>query len=893
MAHLTRRFNPLVLAENEDYVHDFAAALSQTVSSDQVLKETSGSQRGRLRVCSKSVIFDPENGLVPLLKFTYANISRLHQTKRSIILIAEKVIEVRMRRLEGKTRMVEAYVTKTNAEKNCWVLEPDFADSSAEFLRINQLWEMRNSPSTNIRAALSLGEKPEFDLTRLNHREGPPLLPTALSCSRVKPLIRHRGLVQVTREAVYFQPVPNFSSKRSVRRIVVADILLVFDRTVGLQDTGLEIITCDRGVLYLCFEYQKDRDLVRSYLPDGNAKDLEGEIKRMMGLWQTGKISNYSYLDFLNCAGGRSINDMSQYPIFPWVLTDYDSETIDLKDPKVYRDLSKPLGALNEKRLQQCIERMDGMPPEERFLYGTHYSTPAYSLFYLLRCLPECMLRLHCGHFDAWSRLFHSVQGAWEATHSSQALMELIPEFFACGKLEDRWLRNELQILTQEGELGNVELPKWAEGDSKKFIEIHRAALESEHVSRHLPLWIDLIFGYKSRGEEAEKANNLFHPVCYLEPPIRSDLSPRSANVLETQIEEFGRVPKQIFKEPHPPRLKIPNWDGDTSKSCWYMLRRNSVIAEIEVEKKPIAGSGPVLLGLCALGPSSSLTSFGPPVALWKGTEKVDYFEKKVYGVGKDGSLKVLELETTHVRTFRASNVPLKALKVISENTVAIAGCDNSVILFSTQSGSTLDSQLLHADSVTALAWSSADNILLSGSLDQMVCVWKIDGPHIRPLTNFDTQESVNTCAIGVGTHNNVVFAGCDGGGVGGWDIRSNDLVFERWEGGDVRDISLCPNSVSACTGEGLMTTWDLRRDQQLYQFSAHKSFSKVHCMLSDSQNWAMIGGEGLNGKGRLSLWDLTEFREQKIFELANDVVIQSTVDSLTLGASGDVRFLQ
>ena len=30
-----------------------------------------------------------------------------------------------------------------------------------------------------------------------------------------------------------------------------------------------------------------------------------------------------------------------QYPVFPWVLTDYTSRELDLEDSKVYRDLSK------------------------------------------------------------------------------------------------------------------------------------------------------------------------------------------------------------------------------------------------------------------------------------------------------------------------------------------------------------------------------------------------------------------------------------------------------------------------------------------------------------------------------------------------------------------------
>lgn len=37
----------------------------------------------------------------------------------------------------------------------------------------------------------------------------------------------------------------------------------------------------------------------------------------------------------------------------PWVLQDYTSTTLDLKDPRIYRDLSKPIGALESNRLER------------------------------------------------------------------------------------------------------------------------------------------------------------------------------------------------------------------------------------------------------------------------------------------------------------------------------------------------------------------------------------------------------------------------------------------------------------------------------------------------------------------------------------------------------------
>lgn len=59
----------------------------------------------------------------------------------------------------------------------------------------------------------------------------------------------------------------------------------------------------------------------------------------------------------LNTLAGRSYNDLMQYPIFPWILADYDSEELDLNDPTTFRDFSKPMGAQSPERLLQFKKR--------------------------------------------------------------------------------------------------------------------------------------------------------------------------------------------------------------------------------------------------------------------------------------------------------------------------------------------------------------------------------------------------------------------------------------------------------------------------------------------------------------------------------------------------------
>lgn len=120
---------------------------------------------------------------------------------------------------------------------------------------------------------------------------------------------------------------------------------------------------------------------------------------------------------------------------------------------------------------------------------------------------------------------------------------------------------------------GDVVLPAWA-SSPEDFVRQHRMALESDHVSRNLHLWIDLIFGAKQRGKPAVDAHNLFFHLTYEGSKHRVFVS-HSLNVLvfspgavnmETitdpiiraayldQIEHFGQTPTQIFFEAHPAR---------------------------------------------------------------------------------------------------------------------------------------------------------------------------------------------------------------------------------------------------------------------------------------------------------------------------------------------------
>eukprot|EP01155_Anaeramoeba_flamelloides_P023549 Anaeramoba_flamelloidesa807776_78.p1 GENE.a807776_78~~a807776_78.p1 ORF type:complete len:701 (+),score=207.42 a807776_78:51-2153(+) len=104
--------------------------------------------------------------------------------------------------------------------------------------------------------------------------------------------------------------------------------------------------------------------------------------------------------------------------------------------------------------------------------------------------------------------------------------------------------------------VNNVELPKWSNQCIHTFLYLHRKALESDYVSEHLNEWIDLIFGYKQRGEEAVKALNVFYYLTYQDKANLEKITDLKQQLsIRTQIQHYGQCPNQLFNKPHPKRF--------------------------------------------------------------------------------------------------------------------------------------------------------------------------------------------------------------------------------------------------------------------------------------------------------------------------------------------------
>lgn len=225
----------------------------------------------------------------------------------------------------------------------------------------------------------------------------------------------------------------------------------------------------------------------------------------------------------LNTLAGRSYNDLMQYPVFPWILADYESEDLDFSNPKTFRDFSKPMGAQSPDRLEQFQKRFrewdDPQGETPPYHYGTHYSSAMIVCSYLVRLEPfsQHFLRLQGGHFDLADRMFHSVKEGWlsASKHNMADVKELIPEFFYLPEFLVNSNNFDLGAKQNSDVLGDIILPPWAKQDAREFIRVHRQALECDYVSQHLHLWIDLIFGNRQQGPASVDAVNVFHHLFY------------------------------------------------------------------------------------------------------------------------------------------------------------------------------------------------------------------------------------------------------------------------------------------------------------------------------------------------------------------------------------------
>uniref|UniRef100_A0A665UB45 Neurobeachin-like protein 2 n=1 Tax=Echeneis naucrates TaxID=173247 RepID=A0A665UB45_ECHNA len=583
-------------------------------------------------------------------------------------------------------------------------------------------------------------------------------------------------------------------------------------RRYNLRRSALELFFIDQAHYFINFR-KKVRNKVYSRILGLRPPNLfyfgsrsPQELLKASGLtqkWVCREISNFEYLMQLNTIAGRTYNDLSQYPVFPWVLCDYTSPVLDLEDPSVFRDLSKPIGVVNPRHAQNVREKYESFEDPagttDKFHYGTHYSNAAGVMHYMIRMEPFTTLhiQLQSGKFDCADRQFHSVAAAWQARMESPAdVKELIPEFFYFPEFLQNMNGFDLgHLQISQDAVTDVLLPCWAKS-REDFIRKHMKALECEHVSSHLHEWIDLIFGYKQRGEEAVNALNVFY-YCTYEGAVDLDAiaNENERKALEGIISNFGQTPCQLLKEPHPPRMSAENASRRQARLDTMPPNIFEELKKLRSFVEVVSDGFPLVQAVVPKNQNRSFIIQGSDMLVTVssngliGTHSWLPYDKNIanyFTFTKDPTI-------TNPKTQRFLSGPFspgvdisaQVLVVSNDGRLLFSGghWDCSLRVTQLGKGKLVGRICRHIDVVTCLALDLCGIYLISGSRDTSCIVWQVlqqggfsSGLSPRPLQVLCGHDQEVTC-VAISTELDMAFSGSKDGTVIVHSVRRGQFL--------------------------------------------------------------------------------------------------------------------
>ncbi|XP_052739535.1 lysosomal-trafficking regulator isoform X2 [Bicyclus anynana] len=669
------------------------------------------------------------------------------------------------------------------------------------------------------------------------------------------------GELLLTDRCLHFVPEEEGPGGEGAASWSLGAVARVATRRWCLQERALELFLCCGRALMLAFADTAERAaflaaLARAHLPNKTEPDSLAEA---MNQWRVGAITNWEYLMILNGLAGRSYNDLMQYPVFPFVLADYSSKLLDLHSPASFRDLAKPVAVQHKDREQHYVAtysdlsaaRRDGCSPllsRQPHHYASLYSNSGGVLHYLVRLPPftELFLQYQDDNFDMPDRTFHSLATTWRliTRDSPTDVKELIPELFYLPELFYNTEGLELGVRQCGLRVDAVQLPPWA-ADARLFTLVHRQALEAPLVTERLPLWVDLVFGYKQTGQAAVDAINVFPACTYygFDPSSLEEEVDRLAAA--AMVRTYGQAPRQLLRAPHPQRAPELAPRAATGACAGAVGVRWGRYCGSPALAAPGVAARRVCAGAARLQPLAHARAVAacPPACalLVRRDEWSCSGEGASAGAGGEALCAVTWAHADHaVRVRRRRDLPPETLLHLSPQEQVTAGCGwsgrggwgaSGALGLSTgrvlalRAGARVSVHALHAHRapVTQLVLCPPASLLVSADADGLIVLWDLNElTYIRTLPNRDMLPL--RCLAVSETLSDVATAHAPAGG-GGALLRVHTVNARFVGSARVPEAATCaaysaaPEGVSVnCVALGLATgavrlysAWDLR----------------------------------------------------------------------------------
>ena len=343
-------------------------------------------------------------------------------------------------------------------------------------------------------------------------------------------------------------------------------------------------------------------------------KDFFTKASYISDNWRNQKLNTYEYLLLMNKYGSRSLNDSSQYYIFPWILRNFSNLiTINDKEPEIYeaflkkkneilesdkkeenpinnddkennntlkylndfRKLKYPVSAQIAINRENKISKYNDADETFSHHHGTHYSTGSYIFYYLMRLEPFTTLLIELQNYTQENpdRMMQDFKDTLKIINSGNDNRELIPEFFSkidffvnvnCvfyGRKKNNQIVDDLLQIFDSNNIYYNNISSYVQ-----FIIEHKKLLNSKTIAININSWIDNIFGVGQLPplRKREFSYNIFCKTCYEE---NTDLHDKLDRLFEKDYDKkkikrkisnrinlilsFGQTPQQLFFEKH------------------------------------------------------------------------------------------------------------------------------------------------------------------------------------------------------------------------------------------------------------------------------------------------------------------------------------------------------
>ena len=234
-------------------------------------------------------------------------------------------------------------------------------------------YESSNNNTITLQSLINKASYHNFDTSQLINYNEKLLLTTPIIVKNVKPLLLYPGCIMITNIRIYFQPaqlnyvgVADSTGQNYDRVLNIENIVCIYKRRYLQQQIGIEFfMNNNTSSFYIC-ENKRFRDQLYTIIKrthstyttnshssthtltttntnthtttttNNNNSTYTQTLAHIIHQWQTRQISNFDYLMYLNRQADRSMNDLTQYPVFPHILCDYTSKVLNFSDPSIY-----------------------------------------------------------------------------------------------------------------------------------------------------------------------------------------------------------------------------------------------------------------------------------------------------------------------------------------------------------------------------------------------------------------------------------------------------------------------------------------------------------------------------------------------------------------------------